>query len=76
MSSSSESRDSDGREQNPAHYDVSKSKDRLPESTGNAARGARQGWTAAARRMRQRGEDRLPIDSPGTRFGREEWEWC
>jgi antitoxin MazE len=35
----------------------------------------REGWAEAARRARQRGDDR-PLDQPTkTRFDREEWEW-
>ncbi len=35
----------------------------------------RAGWADAARRMRERGEDRL-IDQPTpTRFDKEEWKW-
>jgi antitoxin MazE len=35
----------------------------------------RAGWTEAARRMRERGEDRL-LDPPiSTRFDKEEWKW-
>ena len=35
----------------------------------------RAGWAEAARRIRERGEDRL-LDAPtGTRFDDEEWKW-
>lgn len=35
----------------------------------------RAGWAEAARRMREKGEDRL-IDQPTpTRFDKEEWKW-
>jgi antitoxin MazE len=35
----------------------------------------RTGWTEAARRARERGDDRL-LDAPtNTRFDDEEWEW-
>ena len=40
-----------------------------------AIRRPRAGWAEAARRMRERGEDRL-LDAPSrTRFDEEEWEW-
>ena len=40
-----------------------------------AVRRPRAGWAEAARRMRERGEDRL-LDAPSrTRFDEEEWEW-
>ena len=40
-----------------------------------SAKRPREGWTEAARRMRERGDDRL-LDKPTpTRFDREEWEW-
>ena len=35
----------------------------------------RAGWAEAARRMRERGEDRLLDAHTPTRFEREEWEW-
>jgi len=35
----------------------------------------RAGWAAAARRMRERGEDRLLDPPKATRFDREEWKW-
>ncbi len=35
----------------------------------------RAGWAAAARRMRQRGEDRLLDPMTVTRFDEEEWKW-
>lgn len=41
-----------------------------------AARPTREGWAEAARLMRERGDDRLLIKPPSTRFDREEWEWC
>ncbi|MEE8510550.1 MAG: AbrB/MazE/SpoVT family DNA-binding domain-containing protein [Dehalococcoidia bacterium] len=35
----------------------------------------RAGWAAAARRMRERGDDQL-LDLPtSTRFDEEEWQW-
>ncbi len=35
----------------------------------------RAGWAAAARRMRERGDDQL-LDLPtSTRFDQEEWQW-
>ena len=38
-------------------------------------RDARNGWAAAARRMRSRSDDRL-LDGPtSTKFDREEWKW-
>lgn len=40
-----------------------------------ASREARAGWAEAARRMRERGEDRLPEQPASTRFDREEWQW-
>ena len=33
------------------------------------------GWAAAARRMRQRGEDGLMDEQTPTRFDDEEWKW-
>ena len=35
----------------------------------------RAGWAAAARSMRQRGEDRLLDPTTATRFDEEEWKW-
>lgn len=35
----------------------------------------RAGWAAVARRMRQRGEDRLLDPTTATRFDEEEWKW-
>jgi antitoxin MazE len=35
----------------------------------------RAGWAAAARRMRERGEDHLLDPPTSTRFDREEWKW-
>ena len=35
----------------------------------------RDGWAAAARRMRQRGEDRLLDPTTATRFDEKEWKW-
>lgn len=35
----------------------------------------RAGWAAAARHMRQRGEDRLLDPTTATRFDEEEWKW-
>lgn len=35
----------------------------------------RAGWAAAARRMRQQGEDRLLDPTTATRFDEEEWKW-
>ncbi len=35
----------------------------------------RAGWAAAARRMRQRGEDQLLDPTTATRFDEEEWKW-
>jgi antitoxin MazE len=40
-----------------------------------AARHARSGWTAAAKRMRANGDDRLLDQSTATKFDHEEWEW-
>jgi antitoxin MazE len=40
-----------------------------------AAYRPRQGWAQAARKMHERGEDRL-LDVPTpTQFDREEWQW-
>jgi antitoxin MazE len=35
----------------------------------------RAGWPEAARRMRERGEDRLLDPPTSTRFDKEEWKW-
>lgn len=35
----------------------------------------RAGWAAAARRMRQQGEDRLLDPTTATRFDEEAWKW-
>jgi antitoxin MazE len=35
----------------------------------------RAGWGEAARRMRERNEDRLLDPSTSTRFDKEEWKW-
>lgn len=35
----------------------------------------RAGWAAAARRMRQRGDDELLDPPTSTRFDEKEWEW-
>lgn len=35
----------------------------------------RAGWAEAARRMRERNEDRLLDPSIHTRFDKEEWKW-
>ena len=40
-----------------------------------AAGRPRAGWAAAARRMRERGEDRLLDPLTSTRFDEEEWKW-
>lgn len=34
----------------------------------------RAGWAEAARKLRQRGGDRL-LETPGTRFDEKEWRW-
>ena len=40
-----------------------------------SAKRPRDGWAEAARRMRERGDDRL-LDAPtATRFDEEEWKW-
>ncbi len=40
-----------------------------------SARRPRTGWAVAAKRLRQRGKDRL-LDPPvSTHFDEEEWEW-
>lgn len=38
-------------------------------------RAVRTGWAAAARRMRERGDDQLLDPATSTRFDKEEWEW-
>lgn len=35
----------------------------------------RAGWAAAARKMRERGEDRLFDPTTPTRFDEKEWKW-
>ena len=40
-----------------------------------AAGRPRAGWAAAARHMRERGEDRLLDPLTSTRFDEEEWKW-
>ncbi len=35
----------------------------------------RAGWAALARRMRERGEDRIPDPPAATRFDEKEWKW-
>ena len=40
-----------------------------------AARRPRNGWAAAAKRMRARGDDVLLDESTATKFDREEWKW-
>jgi antitoxin MazE len=35
----------------------------------------RAGWAAAARKMRERGEDRLLDPTTPTRFDEKEWKW-
>ena len=40
-----------------------------------AARGARAGWAEAAKRMRERGEDRLLDAAISSHFDEEEWRW-
>lgn len=39
------------------------------------AKAPRSGWAAAAQEMRRRGEDRLPLHTPPTRFEETEWTW-
>lgn len=39
------------------------------------ATGKRAGWAEAARRLRERGEDRLLEPPTPTRFDTEDWEW-
>ena len=38
-------------------------------------RRSRAGWAAAARRMHERGEDRIVDPSTATRFDEKEWKW-
>ncbi len=40
-----------------------------------AASRPRSGWAAAAKRMRDRGEDRLLDELTSTKFDHKEWEW-
>jgi len=40
-----------------------------------AARRPRLGWTEAARRMRERDEDRLLDEPAPTRFDDHDWQW-
>ena len=40
-----------------------------------SARRPRAGWTEAARKMRERDEDRLFDAGMSNRFDREEWKW-
>jgi len=40
-----------------------------------SAKPPRAGWVEAAKKMRERGEDRLGDPSGSTRFDRDEWEW-
>jgi antitoxin MazE len=35
----------------------------------------RAGWAAAARKMRERGDDRLLDPTTSTRFDEKEWKW-
>ena len=35
----------------------------------------RAGWAAAARKMRERGEDRLLDPATSTRFDEKDWKW-
>jgi antitoxin MazE len=35
----------------------------------------REGWAAAARRMRERNEDRLLDSTTSSRFDQKEWKW-
>jgi antitoxin MazE len=39
------------------------------------AEGPRAGWAEAARRLRERKEDRLLDPATSTRFDRKEWKW-
>lgn len=41
----------------------------------SSRRRARAGWAEAARRMRERGEDRLLDEPTPTRFDEKEWRW-
>lgn len=40
-----------------------------------AATRPRHGWAAAAKSGHERGDDRLEVKGPTTRFDDEEWEW-
>ena len=40
-----------------------------------AARAPRTGWAEAAKRVHERGEDRLLDEPTPTRFDETEWEW-
>lgn len=40
-----------------------------------AARQPRADWAEAARRMRDRNDDRLILEPAATRFDRDEWQW-
>jgi antitoxin MazE len=40
-----------------------------------AARGARAGWSDAAKSMRARGDDRLLDASTASQFDDKEWQW-
>jgi antitoxin MazE len=39
------------------------------------AKRPRAGWAAAARRMHERGEDRLLDPTTTTRFDKDDWKW-
>ena len=39
------------------------------------AKRPRDGWAAAASKMRERGDDELIDTPPPTKFDQEEWEW-
>jgi antitoxin MazE len=41
----------------------------------SAAKRAREGWAAAARTMRERGDDALLDAGTPTRFDRTDWKW-
>jgi len=41
----------------------------------HSTRKPRRGWAEAARRMRERGDDRLRDHPTATRFDDEEWRW-
>ncbi|MSP37136.1 MAG: AbrB/MazE/SpoVT family DNA-binding domain-containing protein [Deltaproteobacteria bacterium] len=43
--------------------------------TIHSAARPRAGWSASAKRMRERGEDRLVAPVPATKFDEEEWRW-